>query len=777
MYNDNSSPTLINVTFVGNSAYEGGGMANNGSNPTLSNVTFIGNNAAGYGGGMYNEISNPALSNVTFIGNAAGYGGGMHNFLSSPTILNVVFSGNNAERGGGMLNSNSSPALANVTFSGNTATWGGGMANFYSSPTLANVTISSNTANTGGGIYNDNNSNPTLSNAILWGNTPGQIDNLDSTPVVSYSNIQGGYPGTGNINADPLFMRSPSPGADGTWGTTDDDYGDLRLQLTSPAIDAGDNAAVPAGLLTDLLGYPRFVDIPSVPDTGSGAPPIVDMGAYEAHIQLADQLFVDQNAPGPLHDGTSWANAFFDLQAALEAAMIGDEIWVADGTYKPTLGSDRTATFALKSGVAIYGGFAGTETSRGERNWLSNVTILSGDIGVEGDNSDNSYHVVTGTQAQSSAILDGFTITAGNANGASPHDRGGGMHNWLEGPTLANLIFSGNQASGCGAGMTNWQSDPTLTDVAFYNNSSSGCGGGMYNVSSWPVLIGVTFSNNTATTEGGGIYNLNSAPVITSTVILSNTAGLSGGGIYCSGGDMWMTNVTFSGNDAMHGGGMFNNDCYPRLINITFTANHAAYGGAVENFRCSNLELTNVVFSGNDAGEGGGMVNTQSNPVLTNVTFSANTADELSGWMTNYESSTPRLINTVVWGNNPLQTYNSSTPLISYSDIQGGCPAGATCDHLINADPLFLRSPSPGGDGSWGTADDDYGDLRLQLTSPAIDAGDNSAVPAGVLTDLLGYPRFIDIASVPNTGSGTPPIVDMGAYEVQLIVYLPVLQK
>ena len=131
-------------------------------------------------------------------------------------------------------------------------------------------------------------------------------------------------------------------------------------------------------------------------------------------------------------DCSSWANAC-TLQTALTGAVSGDEIWVAAGTHKPTTGTDRTATFQLKNGVAVYGGFAGTETARGQRNPAANLTILSGDI----DNNDsqtpiitdlttvtgnttNSYHVVTGATG---ATLDGFTITAGNANGsACPND-------------------------------------------------------------------------------------------------------------------------------------------------------------------------------------------------------------------------------------------------------------------------------------------------------------------------------------------------------------------
>ena len=124
---------------------------------------------------------------------------------------------------------------------------------------------------------------------------------------------------------------------------------------------------------------------------------------------------------------------------------LGMEIWIADGTYKPTTGTDRTATFALKSGVAIYGGFAGTENSSEQRNWLTNVTILSGDIGVQGNNSDNSFHVVTGSGVDGTAVLDGFTISGGKAD-SGPNNRGGGMVIYSGSPSITNVTFSGNSA-------------------------------------------------------------------------------------------------------------------------------------------------------------------------------------------------------------------------------------------------------------------------------------------------------------------------------------------
>jgi len=259
------SATLTDVTFRGNFARFGGGMSNSYSGPVLTNVTFINNSATARGGGMSNyDHSRPSLKNVTFIDNSADfYGGGMSNFESRPWLQNVIFSGNSVNYyGGGMYNYASRPSLSNVTFSGNAALEnGGGMYNQYDSDDH---------------YYNT----PHLTNCILWGNAPDQIFDNDSTPDVTYSDVQDGYPGVGNIAADPLFVDVDGP--DDLAGTPDDN---LRLHVNSPAIDAGDNAAVPEYITTDRDGQPRFVDVPSVPDTGDGDPPIVDMGAYEHQVQ------------------------------------------------------------------------------------------------------------------------------------------------------------------------------------------------------------------------------------------------------------------------------------------------------------------------------------------------------------------------------------------------------------------------------------------------------------------------------------------------------------
>jgi len=148
------------------------------------------------------------------------------------------------------------------------------------------------------------------------------------------------------------------------------------------------------------------------------------LGLNLTPARAAGTCFVNSTAGGA-NDGTSWADAYTEVQSALANAGCS-EVWVAAGTYTPTSGNDRTATFQLLNGVALYGGFAGTETARDQRNPAANDTILSGDIGTPGDKSDNSYHVVTGSGTNSSAVLDGFTATAGNANGDFPVNAGAG---------------------------------------------------------------------------------------------------------------------------------------------------------------------------------------------------------------------------------------------------------------------------------------------------------------------------------------------------------------
>ena len=293
------------------------------------------------------------------------------------------------------------------------------------------------------------------------------------------------------------------------------------------------------------------------------------IGVTPAHA--AGVCYVNASAGGA-NNGASWADAYTDLQSALGASPCS-EAWVAAGTYKPTGGTDRTLNFTLKNGVALYGGFVGTESTRADRDPAANLTTLSGDIGTPGDAADNSYHVVSGGGTNGTAVLDGFTITAGNANGSSPADSGGGgMYNYFSSPTLTNVTFSSNSAGQGGGGMYNYVSSPTLENVTFSTNSA-GQGGGMYNSYSTPTLTNVTFSTNSAVI-GGGMLN--------------------------GDGSANLTNVTFSGNSASYvGGAMYNAYSPPHIRDSIFWGDSASVADAeISDASLGNPDLADSVIAG-----------------------------------------------------------------------------------------------------------------------------------------------------------------------------------
>ena len=210
---------------------------------TAGNANDVGTNSEG--GGMFNASGSPTVTDCTFVDNSAEHGGGMYNDDSSPTVTNCTFSASYASGyGGGMYNHNGSPAVTNCTFSSNIA--------------YAN----------GGGMYNSDSS-PIVTNCILWGDEPNEIyDGGTSATSVTYSDVEGGWGGAGNIDEDPLFE--------------DANGGDLHLLLDSPCIDAADSQkSIEAMLVQDLDGLVRHVDILTIPNTGVGPFDFLDMGAYE----------------------------------------------------------------------------------------------------------------------------------------------------------------------------------------------------------------------------------------------------------------------------------------------------------------------------------------------------------------------------------------------------------------------------------------------------------------------------------------------------------------
>lgn len=526
-----------------------------------------------------------------------------------------------------------------------------------------------------------------------------------------------------------------------------------------------------------------------------------DLRLTEITAALDSIIYVDQDATGA-DDGSSWADAYTDLQDALSVATYGDEIWVAVGVYVP--GDLRGMSFQLKSGVGLYGGFGGTETARDQRDWEAHVTVLSGDIGgnditnadgvvTDPDDiqGDNSYHVIKSVNVAEIAILDGFTVTAGDTG-----SYGGGMYTVGSDPTLTNVTFSGNQAWWGGA-MYNYGSDPTLTNVTFSGNEATESGGGMYNTAgSDPTLTKVTFSGNEAPYFGGGMINEVSSPTLTDVTFSDNRAPMrSGGGMEnFDNSNPTLINVTFTGNYAYWGGGMSNfNGSDPTLTDVTFIGNTASNsGGGMWNGGGCDSTLTNVIFSGNETvSEDGGGIYNEAEPVLTNVIFSGNYANDDGGAMFNRGGGDATLINVTVSGNHAGGVgggiYNSSSsPTLSNCIVwwngSGSTNRTSQIDNSVGSAAILSHSLVQGEYSITGnlytdpqfvlpvdhtTAPTTAGNLRLLPSSPAIDAGDNSDVPVEVTTDLDGNRRFVDIPDVVDTGAGTPPIVDIGAYEIQ----------
>ncbi len=398
----------------------------------------------------------------------------------------------------------------------------------------------------------------------------------------------------------------------------------------------------------------------------------------------ARTIYVDVDVTGA-DNGSTWADAYNYLADALaDANSTGDvnEIRVAQGIYTPDSNSadpngsgDREATFQLINGVAIKGGFAGFgQPDPNARDIELYETILSGDLNGndtlgldpcdlpnDPNHGENSYHIVTGSETNSTAILDGFIITKGNANSSSyPYSCGSGMYNNPGSPTIINCTFTGNSAGLNGGGMYNYYfSNPTLTNCTFSSNSVKKNGGGIYNYKASPTLTNCAFNSNSASSSGGGMCNYDGNSIITNCIFSGNsTSRYDGGGMYNVNSNPTINNCTFIGNSAsFRGGGIYNyHKASPTLTNCAFISNSASSSGGG---MCNNLEssptVTNCAFSSNSASNGGGMYNYYSscNPILTNCTFSENSAIFGGGFLN--ESSNPTITNCTFGSNSAEQ--------------------------------------------------------------------------------------------------------------------------
>lgn len=478
---------------------------------------------------------------------------------------------------------------------------------------------------------------------------------------------------------------------------------------------------------------------------------MVDQVVRATISRHATRYYVNSDATTGANDGSSWADAFLTVQDALaEAANTGGEIWVADGIYYPDDGDgetpgNRNSTFTLTNGIALFGGFNGTEALTNQRNSnpLNNKTVLSGDLNQDdGSNfaniGENAYHVITASNSNIRVVLDGFTITGGNAS-----DFGGGLFSHTKGGlSISNCAFKWNSSKLGGGIYLKDESDAIFTNCHLLNNRATGAGaagGGLYNDTSKPFLHRTTLAENTAA-EGGAIYN-----VVNSGVTL----------FQCN----------FKGNSATGNGGA--------IYNNSFSPSRAC-------------EIINCAYSGNSTGGSGGAIYNKAKVTITNTSFAGNEATTSGGAIYN-STSNLNIANTIIWGNKAAGSITATSASISgYSNATITHSLFENISHSAlnftggsnNLDgtnsannPLFTKSPDS-GDNSWTSlSDNDYGNLCLQPGSAAIDKGKNdydidSTFPGG------GFgPENTEIQDIPIDLVGNPRIenstIDLGAYELE----------
>jgi predicted outer membrane repeat protein len=778
-YLNNAEPTFEHVTFLncrtvlatasGSVNGEGGAVYINQADVAFTYCRFLGNSSTSRGGAVSHHGSDSRYTNCLFSGNSAILqGGGIYSTSGSePVLTNCTLAGNTAGiSGSAIFQSETGWELIN------TLIWGNGPAPISSSGANSNSyshSLVEGVAPPGVGNLNgsDPGNDPLFIDAAGPDNIPGTLDDNLRLPVNS-----------------PGVDRGQNAGIMTPWDL------DTLLRIRNFTIDLGayeTSRAVVAGLTNVFLpqtasgeartlegwspstiqfnggagftytfspqsGDLAFVAPPSVSSDGTLSfvlsPGTSGFAQFELIVSDSSSIFLPSDpilfsiSLNPVHvdsaaggsaTGTTWADAYPSLQDALRATVLsGVEIWVAEGIHYPDAGAgqiagDRTASFMLRDGVALYGGFDGTETELAARRPHAVETVLSGNIQQDDTNENNSYHVLLADASAipltSSTLVDGFTITGGYADGSNEDSSGGGFL--------------------CRGG-----AHPSFSHCRFRENFAEDSGGAVYNSESSPNFENCSFEHNESAGNGGAIYSsFDSSPALTGCRFVGNSATLNGGGVF-----IWRSTLT--------------------LVDGHFQGNRARRGSCLFIDANTSPRFSNCVFLGNEALQGSACVNVDASPAFVNCSFQGNRSTEMNFGATfvNF-GGFPSLLNCVMWNNLAGETTSSQN-----ASVFDSSSLGIFVNCLIeNWDSAMLNNHGPGGgnnlDGTDAANNPLFakevdpldaphlvgGNLRLLTGSPALDVG---------LNRLNSEP--LDLAGNPRIQNAT---IDLGAYEGAFVTF------
>lgn len=501
IYCSDSAPTIAGNRISGNITWEGngGGIYCNGSYTAIITGNTITRNTAYYGGGL--DVSSPAsiVGNTISENIAVEDAGGIRCQYYSPSIVGNQIINNTTgrqARGGGVFCSSSSPTITGNTIIGNGAYDGGAVYCWGSSPTLSNNILAFNVSgvcNAGGGL-------PALRNNCVYGNTE-----------YGYSGVSAG---SGDISSDPLIASLA--------------YGNMHIQCSSPCIDTGWNEA-PGLSSADIDSQARVQGVR------------VDIGADESdgtNWASSPNITVRVSQSGnDANDGSTWLLAKKTVWAGIDAAAaLGGDVWVQAGTYGGGI--------VIRPFVSVYGGFAGTENSKSDRDWSANETILQG-----------GGSVVTLKGGYQANTIDGFTIRNGTGTGINWEGKtaGGGIYCHYSSPVIRNNLLVQNSASCAGGGVYCYYSSSLISNNTIAGNTG-GKGGGIFCDYGSAIMVNNTVVGNRATAcqypdgDGGGIYSSGSMSTIANNLVAHNIA-------------MIDTMHNFIGTGGIAGGGVLRNNC------------------------------------------------------------------------------------------------------------------------------------------------------------------------------------------------------------------------